>query len=48
VDRYCVIARLHPRTRVAVKCKRASTVLNIHLTFPRGYTRRWRTRVSRR
>lgn len=41
------IARLHPRTRVAVVCKRASTALNIHLTFPPGYTRRWRTSIPK-
>lgn len=40
--------RLHPSTRVAAKCKRGSTVLNIHLTFPSGYTHRWRTSISRR
>lgn len=39
--------RLHPCTRVAAECKRGSTVLNIHLTFPSGYTRRWRTSIPK-
>lgn len=46
-DRYCAIARLHSRTRVGAECKRVSTLLNIHLTFLTGYTRRWGTSIPK-